>query len=171
MRIDDALAALSLMPDALERRLTGLGEAELQFKPGADSFSLLENVCHLRDIEVEGYSVRLRRLLREEHPRLPDLDGTALAHERRYNEQPLAPALAAFLAARRANLELLRDVRTADLDRRGQLETVGEITLRRLLELWVEHDGGHLKELDELLAVLRDPAASKPKPSLSLSRA
>jgi hypothetical protein len=171
MRIDDALAALSLMPDALERRLAGLSEVQLRFKPGADSFSLQENVYHLRDIEIEGYSVRLRRLMQEENPRLPDLDGTALARERRYNEQPLAPALAAFLAARRANLELLSSVHATDLSRRGHLETVGKISLERLLELWVEHDNGHLKELDELLAVLRDPAASKPKPSLSLSRA
>lgn len=169
MRLEDAVAELSLMPAALERRLAGLSDGQLRFKPGPDRFSLLENVCHLRDIEMEGYSMRLRRLLAEHRPVLSDIDGSRLARERCYNEQPLKPALEVLLAARRENLSLLADISEAALDRSGQLETVGDITLGKLLELWVDHDRGHIQELDELLKVLRDPAAAKPKPSLSLA--
>ena len=158
------------MPDELEKRVKGLSEAQLRFKPRENVFSVLENVCHLRDIEVEGYAVRLRLMLETEDPALPDLDGSALARERRYNEQPFAPALETFLIARRGNLQRLAAAAEADLVRRGRFENVGDVTLGRLLELWVEHDRGHIQELDDLLASLRVPGRT-PKPSLSLTNA
>ena len=40
---------------------------------------MLEHVCHLRDIEVEGYAPRLKRILSEDGPFLPDIDGRRLA--------------------------------------------------------------------------------------------
>ena len=170
MQAAAAIAALDPMPQALQQRLAGLTDAQLRFKPGPGVFSVLEGIWHLRDIEVEGYSVRLSRLLAEEQPELPDIDGSRLALERRYNQQPLLPALDGFIRARHTNLELLRGISEAQLGRHGHLDTVGRITLGRLLELWIEHDRGHIKELDELLAVLRDPAGGRTsKPSLSLS--
>ncbi|HEX2669109.1 MAG TPA: DinB family protein [Gammaproteobacteria bacterium] len=168
MRLDHALAALGGFPAELQERLAGLNETQLRFQPGAGTFSLLENVCHLRDIEVEGYARRLELLLTEADPLLPDLDGTRLARERRYQEQALAPALADFLAARRRNLARLERVSEADLTRQGRFENVGVVSLARLLEMWTGHDAEHLHDVDELLAVLRDPAR-KPKPSLSLN--
>lgn len=168
MKLEDAITALRSMPAALEQRIAGLSEAQLRFKPGTESFSVLESICHLRDIEVEGYACRLRLLLEAQDPVLPDLDGSALARERRYNEQPFEPALETFVIARRGNLQRLAAATEADLSRRGRLEKVGEITLGRLLELWVEHDREHLKEMDDLLQALREPS-HQPKPSLSLA--
>jgi len=165
----ESIAALARMPNALQERLTGLTEAQLRLKPGPDAFSVLENVCHLRDIEVEGYARRLGLLLREDNPALPDLDGAALARERNYNEQPLKPALDAFLKMRRRCLEILADLTPEEFTRRGQFEHVGEVSLARLLELWVAHDREHLKELDELLLMLRQPqAGQQSQPSQSL---
>jgi len=165
------IAALARMPAELQQRLSGLTEAQLRFKPTPDVFSVLENVCHLRDIEVEGYARRLGLLLREDHPLLPDLDGTALARVRAYNEQPLKPALDAFLSMRRRCLDILEDLGPEEFARRGEFENVGEVTLGRLLEIWVEHDGGHLKELDELLPLLHShQTGQQAKPSQSLRR-
>lgn len=164
-----AIAELARMPEELKQRLTDLDEAELHFKPNADTFSVLENVCHLRDIEVEGYARRLGLLLREDNPRLPDLDGAALARERSYNEQPLKPALDAFLSMRRRCLATLADLTAEEFARRGQFENVGQVTLEGLVELWVEHDREHLKELDGLLPLLHGVrAAHGAKPSQSL---
>lgn len=168
MKPAESIAALGRMPDALQERLAGLSEAELRLKPGPEAFSVLENVCHLRDIEVEGYGRRLGLLLREDNPALPDLDGAALARERGYNEQPLKPALDAFLNMRRRCLDILDDLTSEEFTRRGQLERVGEVSLAKLLELWVAHDREHLKELDELLLMLHQPQGQQPKPSQSL---
>jgi hypothetical protein len=167
MLIPDTIAALSPLPEALARKLTGLTDAQLRLRPQGDYFSLLEQVCHLRDIEVEGYSRRLALLLEQDHPELPDLDGAALAKARGYNSQALAPALAAFTAARRANLARLGTIKESDLRRSGHLEKVGEVSIGKLLELWAAHDREHAREIEGLLASLRDPAR-KPKPSQSL---
>jgi DinB superfamily len=169
MELKAAFDALSEMPEALERRLAGLSDPQLRFKPAPDTFSVLENVCHLRDIEVEGYALRLQLLLTQEYPLLPDLNGAELAEERDYNSQKLRPALKGFVDARHGCLGVLANLTAADLVREGHLEKVGDVTLGRLLELWVAHDKDHLKELDQLLAALRDPAAPKLKPSLSLA--
>ncbi len=145
-----AIESLAEMPIWLEALLSGIGETQLRFKPTADTFSMIENICHLRDIEVEGYTRRLRRTLSEEMPVLPDIDGTRLGVERRYNEQPLAPALAEFTASRRENLNLLRGITPRDLSRKVQMETVGVITLAQLVEMWRDHDASHRAELAEL---------------------
>jgi len=145
------------MPAQLEGVLAGLSEIQLRHKPGpeADAFSLAEQVHHLRDIEVEGYSRRLRRMLAEETPFLPDIDGTRLAVERAYNQNPLAPAFDEFAAARRANIELLRRLTPADLSRSGEMEGLGRITLAQLLVMWRNHDAVHRAELQELLATVK----------------
>lgn len=170
MLLQEAIDTLGRMPEALSKRVAGLSDAELRFAPSDQVFSALESVCHLRDIEAEGYGPRLARLLAEDRPQLPDLDGAALARERHYKQQEFRPALEAFLAARRLNLRVLAGLDSTELARRGQLENVGEITLGRLLELWTEHDSEHLRELDQVLEQLHRPKAHRPKPSLSLQR-
>lgn len=153
MLFTDAIATLRQMPEALRQHVTGLTDTQLHFQPEGGYFSVLENVCHLRDIEIEGYNVRLKRILAEDHPKLADINGGQLARERRYNEQPLQPALDAFAKARHANLKTLEKVTESQLARTAYLEGLGEITLGKLLELWVEHDQGHIQELERARAV------------------
>jgi len=169
MRLENAIVELAGMPAGLEKRVAGLSEEQLRYKPGPDTFSVLENVCHLRDIEVEGYARRLGLLLREDDPLLPDLDGSALARERRYNEQPLRAALEAFSSMRRRCLATLADVTQEELKRRGRFENVGVVTLEGLVELWIAHDREHVRDLDQLLPMLQQPhGAQEAKPSKSL---
>ncbi|MGH8403073.1 MAG: DinB family protein, partial [Gammaproteobacteria bacterium] len=91
MLLKDAIAALRLMPETLRQCIAGVTDAQLRFQPDGGYFSVLENVYHLRDIEIEGYGLRLQRLLAEDHPTLSDINGGQLARERRYSEQPLQP--------------------------------------------------------------------------------
>ena len=46
-----------------------------------------------------------------------------------------------------ASVERLRACSEADLERKAELEGVGLITFGRLLELWMEHDRGHLADM------------------------
>lgn len=155
MSPEEAIAALTRMPETLRRQVAGLTDAQLHYQPKGGYFSVLENICHLRDIEIEGYGVRLHRMLAENHPTLPDINGGQLARERHYSEQPMQPALDAFTEARHTNLKILGDVTDTQLARAAYLEGVGEITLGKLLELWVEHDRGHVQELKKLRTAVR----------------
>lgn len=138
---------LAAMPERVRALVEGVSEDQLSRRPAGDYFSLRENVLHLRDIDIEGYEKRVVLMLSERDPFLPDVDGAALAAARDYNNQPVAPALEAFAASRARSIERLRG---ADLSRTGEFEGVGRITLQRLLEMWVEHDEGHLREMEAL---------------------
>jgi len=157
--LQETVALLESMPSWLESALAELSDEKLRLKPAPapEAFSLVEHVLHLRDIEVEGYSRRMRRLLSEPNPLLEDIDGTALAVQRSYNRQPVGPALAEFSAARRQNVARLKSLTEEDLARSGEMEFVGTVTLSRLIRLWRQHDTEHRAEIQALVGRLRDP--------------
>jgi hypothetical protein len=148
---------LAKTPDDVASLLREISSEAVLIKPSAEEFSVLENICHLRDIEIEGYSTRIRRILSEEHPLLADIDGSRLAVERAYNQQNLNEALQAFSKARQQNVALLRSTNEEQLSRSGELEGVGKVTLGKLLLLMNEHDEGHLDELRMICRLVRSP--------------
>jgi len=107
----------------------------------------LENVCHLRDLELQGYRPRISCLLDETDPALADFDGARVAAESNYNSQQPDVALQTFEMARRENVQRLRGLTEEQLGREGILEGVGRITLRRLAEMMREHDEGHIEDV------------------------
>jgi len=146
----DVLEGLSSMPDELTRALHALPAGLLRWRPESwggspgESFSALEHACHLRDIETEGYQVRIRRLLDEHEPSLVSLDGYALAVEKRYGEETLDGALRAFRAARAETLARLRGLDGDALARGGTFAEYGRLSLRALVHYLRSHDQQHL---------------------------
>jgi len=134
-------------PNRLARLTDGLLLAELSLKNSEAEFSALENICHLRDLELQGYTPRIKRMLDEVDPVLADFDGARIAAEGNYNSQQPDLALQTFQTARRENVQKLRSLTEGQLEREGTLEGVGRITLRRLAEMMREHDEGHLEDL------------------------
>lgn len=157
--LESAAWRLQQFPSTLRRMVAGLGEDVLRSKRTEEEFSVAENICHLRDIEREGYSVRLRRLLDEEQPLLPDIDGARLAQERGYNSQPMPSALEDFAAERMCNVGVILGLQTEQLGRSGVLQTVGDITVERLLAIMEEHDREHLQLIEEALGPARKPSS------------
>lgn len=149
------LQFLQYTPDKVAKLLDGLADEELRWRNSDLEFSALENVCHLRDIEAEGYAPRIDRILNQTNPFLADIDGGRLAVERSYNDQDVEPALKDFVAARTRNLEKLGSASAEQLEREGTLEGVGKLTLKRLTELIREHDEGHIEDLRVLRRQLK----------------
>lgn len=147
-------AFLAATPEVVRELTDGLDAAAVLYKPAATEFSALEQVCHLRDIEREAYAVRLQRLLAEDEPALPDVDGAQLARERDYQRQDFATALAAFAAARQANVALVAALTPAQLLRAGTFAGVKRVTVSDVLLMMREHDAAHCAELQELKARL-----------------
>ena len=134
-------------PNKLAHLTDGLSDDEFGLKSSHDEFSALENICHLRDLELQGYTERIRRILAEADPVLADFDGARVAAESSYNSEQPGVALEAFQTARQDNVELLRALTEVELEREGTLAGVGRITVKRLAELMREHDEGHLEDL------------------------
>ncbi len=157
--LERAALRLQQFPSIVRRLVAGLGEDVSRSRRSEADFSIAENICHLRDIEREGYSVRLRRLLDEEQPLLLDIDGTRLARERSYNSQSVPTALEDFAAERMGNVALILGLQPEQLSRDGFLETVGHITVARLLAIIEEHDREHLQLIEEMLEAARTPSS------------
>jgi DinB family protein len=141
---------LTQTPEIVAGLVKALSGPELRVKNSTEEFSVVENVCHLRDIEIEGYTVRISKILRENNPLLPDIDGSRLAVEREYHSQNLSEALQAFASARKQNTQTLRGLVTEQFDREGTLEGVGSVTIRGLLLMMRDHDADHVRELSSI---------------------
>lgn len=123
--------------------------ADVDRKRG-DFFSIRETVAHLRDIDTRGFELRVKRILSEEHPLLADVKGDVIAVERNYAALPIEPELAELERSRAASIALLRTIDESQLERTAELETVGTVTLRELLERWITHDTEHLADMRSL---------------------
>jgi hypothetical protein len=66
----------------------------------SEPFTAIEQICHIRDIEVDGYHVRFRRMLDEINPTLVSIDSEALAKARSYGTSSAAEAFDVFRKAR-----------------------------------------------------------------------
>ncbi len=148
---ESMLAELETMPELLQETFTALSSAEVVTPGPEDSFSPVEHCWHLADLEREGYAVRIRRLLAEDNPALPDFDGARVASERGYRALPLTAGIEAFREARRANVRALRALSGADWLRRGTQEGVGDVTLCDVPTMMADHDAGHRREIEAWL--------------------
>ncbi len=138
---------LEQTPEIIGRYIASLSDTEVRRRKIDGAFSPVEDVCHLRDLEIEGYAVRINRILNEHEPVLADFDGGRIAVEREYTNQNIREAFDAFTEARKQNLARLRELPSEELAREGILEGVGRVSLKRLLLLMREHDEGHLQTL------------------------
>lgn len=144
------IQSLEDTPQIVQQLTNNLQDEQRTWKPSAEEFSVLENVCHLADLEREGYGVRITKLITEDAPLMQDFDGGRVARERDYNRQDFSTALRDFTGAREEALRTVRALSTEQLERSGTLEGAGTITLSRLLEMMREHDHSHLEELRSL---------------------
>ncbi len=156
--LEAVFADLATMPAFLEDAARRVSEAD-RLASVAGGFCFVEHAWHLADLEREGYGERIRRLRSEDDPFLPDFAGDRIARERDYRSKPLAPALAAFAAARAANLAALRAAAPSEWTRAGRQDGVGVVTLADVPRMMREHDASHRSEIAALLA---GTAASEP---------
>lgn len=145
---EELLEKLASMPSYLEAELGGLSATDAAAPGPDDGFAPVEQCWHLADLEREGYGLRLRRLLAESDPLLPDFDGARIARERQYRSLSLLAGLQAFREARQANLELLRSVAPSDWERAGRQEGVGAVALCDVPAMMAEHDASHRAEIE-----------------------
>lgn len=130
---------------------------QLRWRPAGGGFSLLEHLCHLRDLEREGFALRIRRILDEDMPELQEIDGSSLAIERDYQSQDPHAAWRDWRAAREGTVALLREALPQQARRTGIYGGFGVVTLAALAEGIAAHDESHRAELQVLFAETRPP--------------
>lgn len=149
-----ANAALAAMPGKLKAIVEAIPQDLWRTQPKAGGFSIVEHLCHLRDIDGDGYRVRIDRMLSEERPVLADIDGSQLAVVRDYPAQDARAALDAFTATRWAIVGRLGKLGPTERRRVGLMAGIDEIDIDGLVSVMLAHDSEHLDELEGLRAEL-----------------
>jgi hypothetical protein len=135
------------------RALDGFPEHALTARPIPGKWSAAEIVHHLADSETQS-ATRLRKLLVEPHPVIQGYDQDLWAARLRYQERPIAPALAAFKAARETTAQLL-DLMTEEQWRHlGWHSDAGSYHAERWLEIYAGHAHGHAGQIRRLREAL-----------------
>lgn len=145
----ELMESLAEMKTFLRKVFESLTPEKAQTPGPAGSFSPVEQVWHLADLEREGFGLRIRRLQSEANPHLPDFHGTKVAHERNYRSLSLDAGLRTFEAAREANIATLQSLQPEAWVRSGTQDGVGTVSLCDMPTFMHQHDQAHIAEIQE----------------------
>lgn len=104
-------------------------------------------LAHLRDMEREAYSPRLRRLLSEESPTFDPWDSPDWEAEIYNPNEPLAQILADYAGLRESELQVLSTLQPSDWARSSRHTTLGSRTLQWWVERMLDYAEDRLSEL------------------------
>jgi hypothetical protein len=129
--------------------LLGITQAEAHAKPTPESWSILEVVCHLYDIEREDFREHLDFILHRQQEEYHAIDPQAWVTERNYNEQDFQEMQSKFFAERQKSLAWLKEISGANWEITYTSE-YGTVGAGEMFCCWVAHDNLHLRQFVEL---------------------
>lgn len=160
------LSALADFPELLEAHYAAIPAEFKHWAPPSwegvpsEPLTAIEQICHVRDVEIDGYHVRFRRILDEVNPTLLALDNEALSRERAYATSSASEAFAAFRVARTKTIKLISGLSSEQFMRTAVFEDYGPSSLRSLVHYLCSHDQQHVAGLQWLLGKIEATHAS-----------
>jgi uncharacterized damage-inducible protein DinB len=127
----------------------GLSDEELSFKPTPKSWSIKEILVHIADAELVGIH-RMKKVLSEENPLLTDYNQDLWANRLDYTQLDYQQYLALFKLLRESFIPVLNRLTEEDMLRTGIHTEVGKLTLKDLLQNYINHINDHLKQIQRV---------------------
>jgi hypothetical protein len=141
------------------RHLSDFPENSLTAHPIPGKWSAAEIVHHLADSETTS-SLRLRRLLVEDHPLIVGYDQDEYAAKLHYTERDIKPSLEAFRYARETTAQLLDLMSEEDWRREGTHSESGSYTTEDWLRIYAAHAHNHAAQIGRLREALSKSEAA-----------
>jgi hypothetical protein len=129
--------------------LTGVEPEAARLKPSAESWSILEVVCHLYDEEREDFREHLDFILHRQHEEWHAIDSDLWVTERNYNGQNFADVRGKFLVEREKSFAWLMGLQNPAWEKTYTTE-YRTISAGEMFACWVAHDNLHIRQLVEL---------------------
>jgi hypothetical protein len=149
MEFDTLYRELQNSTEMIRALLSGIAQKESQVKPNADSWSILEVICHLYDLEREDFREHLDFILHRQNEEYHAIDPQAWITERNYNERDFLEMQEKFFAERIRSLVWLKEISDSDWDL-TYTSQYGSVSAGEMFSCWVAHDNLHLRQLVEL---------------------
>jgi hypothetical protein len=132
------------------RSLTaGFSQAEATTKPSPESWSVLEVLYHLHDLECEDFRPRLKNLLDGNVEQWEVIDPKGWVEARSYNSRNFDEMRNTFLAERSKSLDWLQTLSSPDWEIEYS-DDGGSMQAGHLFVSWAAHDNLHIRQLVEL---------------------
>ncbi len=145
--IDKYAQGFSLVSEAI----AGLPAEVVRFKPSAAEWSIHEIIVHLADAEIVGLH-RMKQILAERNPLLTAFDQDRWTSCNHYDACDGQEHLALFKLLRASFLPVLREIGDAEWERTGVHNEVGKVTLKDVLESYVQHVDDHVRQIKRNIA-------------------
>ncbi len=137
--------------------LAGVAPYEARLKPSAESWSILEVVCHLYDEEREDFrehldfilSTSLKAGLHRQNETWHVIDTNGWVTQRNYNAQNLAAMQEKFFAEREKSLTWLKALQNPNWEK-TYTTPYRTISAGEMLACWIAHDNLAIRQLVEL---------------------
>jgi len=148
MKYDQLINEYAAGPQLLREAVKGMTREQLLARPVAGKWSTLELVCHIADFEIVGAD-RIKRVIAQERPTLPDGDENLFAKALAYHSRELDEELQLIGSLRAQVSRILRTLKEADFDRIGVHSAAGPMTLAQFVERGANHITHHVKFVQE----------------------
>jgi len=158
------ISALEVFPEKFESFFNEFPKSAWRWSPESwegvpsESLNAIEQICHVRDVEIDGYHIRFQRMLTESEPTLDSLDGYGLVQEKNYAQSDPILVFKDIRAARTETLYLIENLTNEQLGRAGYFEGYGRLTVAGLIHYLCSHDQQHLSGLQWLLGKIESNA-------------
>src|SRR5262245_14654220 len=135
-------------PSLLREAVKGLSREQILARPVPGKWSTLEVVCHIADFEIVGAD-RIKRVIAQDRPTLPDGDENLFASRLAYHHRDLEEELQLIGSIRASVTRILRTLSEADFGRIGVHSAAGPLTLAQFVERAAKHIKHHVGFVSE----------------------
>jgi hypothetical protein len=135
--------------DMIRSLLAGISQQEAQVKPNAESWSVLETLCHLVDEEREDFREHLDFIVNRPDGEWHLIDPEGWVKARKYNEQDFRQTRDRFFSERSKSLDWLKGLSDADWNKSCQAKW-GTLRAGDMLASWIAHDNLAVRQFTEL---------------------
>jgi hypothetical protein len=146
-----AIDHLAATPDIVRALLTGVDDQQAYWKPAPERWSIAELLEHLAHVEAHCFRIRFDEILANDNPEIEPYDQNVYYAAGAYSNRDAEESLAHWEEQRDDNVEFLRGLDPALLERTGHHMALGQFTLSNMLNEWALHDLGHLRQMSELV--------------------
>ena len=149
----DPLDQMSTTAERLRAVTSGLSDETLRLPEREGKWSVIEVTRHIAETELV-YSFRFRIAVAQENAAITGFDQDLWAQRLRYRDAELAGTLELFRVVRTTNLELLRSLTPAELQRSAIHEERGPESVELMMKLAAGHDLIHLRQIERIRAAI-----------------
>lgn len=146
--LEDLIEVYSEQVKLLRRSVQGMNNRHAKMRPIPGKWSTLEVLCHLADMECV-FAERMRRVITEDRPPLPNADENVYQRMLAYNERFADEELEVIKAVRQQMSRILAVQDKEIWKRVGLHPEAGELSLEDLVRKCVAHMAHHVKFIED----------------------